>query len=516
MLPAKKLVAEIVEDVVDLGNGISLDLISLEEQFANLKIRPIIVNDVADEFSVGKTVDVINDLIRTHFDEDELNTVPSCDHGCTVGGFNLGETCHECGTEVVRSIERPLESQLWMRVPDQVTAFVHPRFWRHFEVTFSTSSFSLIEYLTNPTYKVPVINGKRGGNKHIERVLDILAEEKIERGINFFCRHFDRIMDVILEPKRFLMYRFNNPAQRVREAIRFRAYINEFRDCIFTRYLPFPSKLIMVSERGGTMSFIDKTMTDAFDAPKTIASIENSPFRLSDKVVQSRVVKTIKLMSSYYQNYYTVTCSKKSGMFRRQLGSTRSPFTGRAVIAPLPYGHAYDEVHSPWAWTVTLLRVHILNKLLRLEYMTPPRAFRLIDEATVKYNRLIHDIINELIDECPEGGIPIAMLRNPTLERLSDQYFRITKVLTDVNENAILISNLVIKGSNADYDGDQLQVKLLLGADEKRRFERLRSHLGLMDTDRAFRVKGIATLFPEVATMANNFLNHYRRSRRNG
>ena len=141
-------------------------------------------------------------------------------------------------------------------------------------------------------------------------------------------------------------------------------------------------------------------------------------------------------------------------MFRRQLGSTRSPFSGRAVIAPLPYAHEYDEVHTPWAWTVTLLRVHILNKLLRTESMTPPEAFKLIDAATVRYNEDIHDIILELISECPEGGIPIAMLRNPTLERLSDQYYRITNVLTDVNENAILLSNLVIKGMNGDFDGD--------------------------------------------------------------
>lgn len=448
------ITACIADDIEDYGNGISIDLISLEEVYKNQKTRPVVVNDVADEFSVGKTVDVINDLIRTHFDEDELNTIPSCDQGCTTGGFNTGLICPECNTEVVRSIERPLESQLWMRVPEQVTAFIHPRFWRHFEIIFSTTTFSLIEYLTNPTYRVVTARGYRGGNRQVERALDILKDEKVERGLNYFCRHFDRIMDIILQPKTFMMYCYNNPRLRLRAAIQFRAYIDEFRHCIFTRYLPFPSKLIMVSERGGTMNFIDKSMMDAFDAPKTIASIENSPVHLSDNVVQSRVVKTIKSMVGYFRNYYAVTCSRKNGMFRRQLGSTRSPFSGRAVIAPLPYAHEYDEVHTPWAWTVTLLRVHILNKLLRTESMTPPEAFKLIDAATVRYNEDIHDIILELISECPEGGIPIAMLRNPTLERLSDQYYRITNVLTDVNENAILLSNLVIKGMNGDYDGD--------------------------------------------------------------
>lgn len=103
------------------SNGISLDIYSLEKDFDELKIEPIIINDVADEFSVGRTIDVINDLIRVSYDSDELNTVPSCEKGCTTGAFNYDPinpvVCEVCNTEVKSVINQPLLPQVWMRVP---------------------------------------------------------------------------------------------------------------------------------------------------------------------------------------------------------------------------------------------------------------------------------------------------------------------------------------------------------------------------------------------------------------
>lgn len=43
------------------------------------------------------------------------------------------------------------------------------------------------------------------------------------------------------------------------------------------------------------------------------------------------------------------------------------------------------------------------------------------------------------------------MLRNPTLERLSSQDFRITKIIRNTDVYAIKISVLAIKGKNADH-----------------------------------------------------------------
>lgn len=498
------------------SNGISLDIYSLEKDYDELKIEPIIINDVADEFSVGRTIDVINDLIRVSYDSDELNTVPSCDKGCTTGAFNYDPVnpvvCDVCGTEVKSVINQPLVPQVWMRVPKKVDAFIHPRIYQLFSEYFRNNYFDLIEYLTNPTYVVPRHNNYRGGKPEIEKLLDFLSDNKVERGINYFHRNFDELMELLLiqNPKLFT-YKYGTADRATRTCAKFKYFLEMYRDCIFTRYLPFPSKLIMVSERGGTAEFIDPNMKDAFDAPKTIASLETRPTKPSYKVVQAETVKVIKLMGAYFNGYYSKTCSGKTGMFRGQHGGSRGFFTGRAVIAPLAMEHEYDEIHTPWSWSVTIFSVHLENKLLRLGY-NPRQIMRKIDKATVRYDKMIHELLNEIIAECPEGGYPVSMLRNPTLRRGSNQYFRITKILTNVHDNAIMMSVLAIKDPNADFDGDQLQVKLLVDNKEKRQFSRLASHLNIMDTDHPNRVGGHITFHPEVTTMANNYLSHYRKA----
>jgi len=494
-------------------NGISLDIYSLEKDFKNLKIAPIIINDVADEFSVGKTIDVINDLIRVSYDSDKLNTVPSCEKGCTTGAFNYDPVnpikCQVCNTEVKSIINQPLVPQVWMRVPKRVNAFIHPRIYQLFSTYFKHTHFDLIEYLTNPTYVVNKPNNYRGGRVEIERLITFLSENKISRGLNYFQNNFDRIIDLLFiqNPKLFT-YKYTTVAAAIYTCKRFAQFIELYRDCVFTRYLPFPSKLIMVSERGGTAEFIDPNMKDAFDAPKTIASLETRSTKPSFKVVQAETVKVIKSMGAYFSHYYSKTCSGKTGMFRGQLGSTRGFYTGRAVIAPLAMEHAYDEIHTPWAWSVTIFSVHIASKLLRMGH-NPKEIGRIIDRGTVKWCPVISGILKEIISECPEGGYPVSMLRNPTLRRGSNQYFRITKVHDDIHNNAIMLSVLAIKDPNADFDGDMLQVRLPIDNVEKRQFERWASHLNIMDVDRPNAVAGHITFHPEITTMVNNYLTHH-------
>lgn len=76
------------------------------------------------------------------------------------------------------------------------------------------------------------------------------------------------------------------------------------------------------------------------------------------------------------------------------------------------------------------------------------------------------------------------------------------------SENCTEVANRV----NATFDGDQLQVKLLVDNKEKRQFARLASHLNIMDTDHPNRVGGHITFHPEVTTMANNYLSYYRKA----
>lgn len=493
------------------GNGISLIAENFQTQFKNIKGRPIIINHIAREHPSMAASEMINSLIRTHYEDDNLDTMARCTCGHLTGGFNEGLICPmpDCGTVVARSIDRPLESNIWLEVPEGIPAFISPTFWSMFNENMSSTKLDLLEWLTDPYYRPPLPI-----SENVKNVINYLESNGVKRGLANFYEDFDRIMELTLVPNPILKHR-NGPSGKpwMKEALcrDMRTWVRKYRDCIFSPIMPFPSRIVFPSEQSGFTTYIDPNMPLAFDAVKTLCSIENSPTSLTPRKINTLVVKVIKQYTAYHQGFRKSTCGTKRGIFRRQLGSTRSPFTARAVIAPLAVAHEYDEIHTPWSMTVSLLRVDIASMLLKSPYdMNPRDIYKLIDDSTLTYNSLIHEVINKLIEQCPEGGIPVSMLRNPTLARLSNQIFRITKVITNVHVKAILISVLVIKGPNADFDGDMLQVKLLRDNKEKKLYSRFGSHLGIVDTSVPRRVKGIITHHPEVITMANNFLEHYR------
>lgn len=503
--------------------GISLKLLPFHEQLMSQIANnrpPIYVNDVAAELSAGNVTEHLNELLRTHYETDQLDTIPRCDCGHLHAKFEYDtineRICEICDTPVTRSIDRPLESQVWMRVPEEVITFIHPRYWALFDEFFGVSTrnklvWSLLEYLINPMYRP---TEKMGANKRneIQRIQRTLEEGGIRRGLEYFYRNFDNVMDFILDNATTFIRAsgVSNNAERLIAAADWRAFQKKYRHAIFTKELPFPSKTIMISETVGRVCLIDDNMANAMDAPKIIASIVNSPLKLSAQKVLGMTIRAQKTLVAYYSNYYQQTWAKKNGIMR-SMAATRSPWTMRLTIAPIIGPHRYDECHAPWAATVVGFSLHIANVLAKRGY-TPAEILSRIDEATVQYDEEVHEILNTFIESCPEGGIPLSCLRNPTLERLSNQPLYITKVKTDIYDNSLQLSQLAIKGPNADFDGDQYMIRIPLDDYEKSGYKRLSSHLGIMDADSANKISGFITLHPEGVTNLNQFRMHYRRS----
>lgn len=483
--------------------GISLSEINFEELYKQHRDHAIVINDILgdDDIDIGTATEELNNIICSRFESDELDTIPTCKCGESHGMCNLGEICPNCNTEVIRAIERPFNYDIWMRVPEGIDAFIQVNIWIKLCKFFDTTTFSMVEYMVNPSYRP-----NRAIKDNIRKAIDtqLTSIHGFERSLNYFIRNFDHLMHVMLTSD-FLRYKYNKRGERIQAIEDFKKYLHMYRDCIFTRYLPVVSRRLVVTELGGTMSFIDRVLTEILDAPKTLLSILVAPIRPTERTIQTKTIDIIKKLATFFSAYVAKNCSPKAAIFRRQAGSTQSMYSGRSTVTPIYESHEYDEVHAPWCWSVTLLRTHILSKLLKLGYSSR-EALRIHDMASANYHQVISDIIDELIAESPEKGIPIAILRNPTLERLSDQIFYITKVHKNPRDYGLRISVLVIKGPNCDFDGDQLQCLLLLDADMIRDFKYLSSSKGIMSTEKAGDVAGIITMHSEPVATINNAL----------
>ena len=104
--------------------GVHSKLISLEERFFQLSKPPIIANYV--DVSTEEGTKRLNQMLYTQFEGETTSVVPMCVCKSLKGGWNRGLTCGLCNTVCQNSTEREMESTIWLKVPENVRAFMNP------------------------------------------------------------------------------------------------------------------------------------------------------------------------------------------------------------------------------------------------------------------------------------------------------------------------------------------------------------------------------------------------------
>jgi hypothetical protein len=261
------------------------------------------------------------------------------------------------------------------------------------------------------------------------------------RGYNNFVTNFDYYIKMLYDLK---SYKIRND-----ELDDLQILIKTQRDCIFSNYLPLPNKSLLVIEDTKTAVYVDPIIIGALNAIRTISGIDKSVEEYTLRQKENRTIKTISKLAEFYYEMYKEILSSKNGLFRRHVFGTRNHFSCRAVISSNTKAHEYDELHIAWGHACTMLKIHIVNKLFKLEF-TPNECTAFIQKHTNLYHPLLDKIFNELIDESPEKGLVCTFTRNPSMARASVQRMRITKVKTDVTDPTITLSIISVVGYNAN------------------------------------------------------------------
>lgn len=427
--------------------GVFQRLVNLDKVFAGITGKsPIIINDLPAFSEEDK--EKLNRLIYTTFSRDLLSNVPSCECGEITGEYNIdskgvGVYCSKCETRVKPLFDHDLQPLTWIRSPTGVERLMNPIVWTMLTQYFTHSGFSVIQWIADTGYHPSTIPPAT-----LHAVQDIvIGGQPIQRGYNYFVQNFDAIIDALYEIKPFRVKRGSTSVLR--------KIIAEHRDCIFSAYLPIPHRSLLVVEKNDLGTYVDPITTAAVDAIRTLAGIDTEYRIYSPRVKENRTVKTIAQLADFYETIYNKHLSKKEGIFRKHVFATRSHFSFRAVISSITDAHNYDEIYIPWGVATSVLRIHLMNKLLKLGY-TPNEAILFINEHAQRYNPLLDKLFKELISEAPNGrGISCNLNRPPSLARGSIQHVYITKVKADPSIPTVSLSILIVRSLNADFDGKQ-------------------------------------------------------------
>ncbi len=482
---------EYTEYFVDNKNkgGIYLELVDFNDAFAKLSIEPVIINNF--DVSTIEDKERLNDLLYTRYEGDTLDVLPSCDGGHLRGEFNIGLICPECGTEVIAVTERPLESTLWITTPRGVKALIHPLVWAILSKPLTKSGCNILEWLVNSSYKPTSFPPE------LEKVKNL----GFTRSLNYFYDNFDRIMEALFK------YRIIKTTGVERENLRL--FIQNERHKIFCNYIPIPSKLGFVTETTAGATYVDTTMAPAVEAIRTISSIETSITPTTPAIRERRVVKAIGQLAKYYYTFTGKPLGSKPGLLRQHVFGGRPHFSGRAVISSIYDNHKYDECVLPWGLAVMMLKLHIASKLLKRGF-TPNQINKYIFEHVKQYSELLDEIFTELMNEGSEDGrsqIRIILHRNPSLDRLSAQALHVAEIRKDPKINTIGISTKILVAPNADFDGDELNVGLILDEAMWSKVKRLQPHTGVLDLNKPRSVSNNLKLPTPILSMIGNWLH---------
>lgn len=422
--------------------GIIFKIVDYDSKFRSLEKPPIILNDLPDVTKEDK--ETINKILQQKFTDDIMSVVPRCSCGKIEGEFNIGIICEYCNTEVIRESE-VLECKVWVRAPYGIDGFFHPLIWSMLKKRFTKDGFSFINYIADVSY------GKTAINEKTLPYVELLKSLGIGRGYQYFINNYIEIVEKLDSLSLFPKPKDGDPGVL--------GLIMANKDRIISQFLPIINKTLMVIEDKGKTTYIDPILYKGLDAAQILINVDSAIKNFSISKKENRTVKTVDGLANFYQLIYTEQLQGKPSLIRKNNLGTRADFSARCVITSITDPEPENTIHIPWSVAITSLRLHIVNKLIKRKFGLYA-IFDFLYMNAHKYNQILDEIFNELIDE--SGGIHVIAQRNPTLGRGSIQLFRVSKIKTDPTDHTASININNVVGFNADFDGDQMNFTFML------------------------------------------------------
>ena len=405
-------------------------LVDYTEMYERLQEPPIIINDLPNITEEDRAY--IDELIMTRYSTDMLSVLPSCRCGETKGEYIIGVICDRCNTPVKSKVDQDIEPLVWFRKPRGVAQLISPAILNMLKTKFKASGYDLIDWIIDTTYV---------STRKTPDILISLADAGIQRGYNWFVDNFDFVINILFTHKVF-----RPKGGRTDDLWEL---IKRDRHLIFSDHLPLPNKALFIVENTPTGKYIDDTIAGAKDAINTIVSIDRR-FALSPaRIRENRTAKALSRLAKFYTIFSAKNISPKTGLIRRHVIATRSHFCFRGVITSITEPHKYDEIEIPWGVAITVFRVHLLSKLMKIGF-SHNNAVGLMVEHVNRYHPLLDQLLHVLLDEAPDKRIACTLQRNPSLSSSSMQLVYIKSINTNPSDKVIKIPITNVRGFNAD------------------------------------------------------------------
>ena len=451
------------------------------------RLRPIYLNDY--DFNLEEDRETIERLTRMEFTGNSFDTVASCTCGHLRGNYRVAmkTVCKKCGDPVEFFLDRGEDTNLWLKPPEGVLKFVNIGFFSTYFNSISVGSpkVNIPRYFLDSKYRASE-NKKTTTTKVIIR--NMLEELQIDEvNLNTFYERCDDIMrwTLVGAGKRHFK------ASQGTEGVNMLEMYFDNKDLAFSDYIKVPNRYATIFERTGkevySYSHQPETAQLYFAIAHTAKS--NSVIKLSKDELRKNVDIVGKTLVALADQYRKVNNPKalfgKPAINRKHVCSGALPFTGRSVITSQTGIIDTDQLLVPWKMCLAIMEQHILSFLYRRGH-TPFKARQRINLAAYRIDPLIDEFFTDI--EVNRKAI-IQSGRNPSIEFLSLRAFFL-KVNRDLEDESIKIPILATASQNADFDGDNEYIVLLVDNESKAKAYGGFGHHQSLDRNIPFKVGG--------------------------
>ena len=368
-----------------------------------------------------------------------------CECGKTESRINNGIICPNCH-KPVKKVDDRYDYYGWFVLINHIV--IHPMIYRKLDFFFGpgerggkgskkdkkkqTKLYNMLQYKR----KID-----KDGHAH---PLDKVPKNQPFYGIGIaeFEKRFDEIMDYYLKqyPKKKPYY----------------DDIMADREKVFTHSLPAFTTCLRpfnINEETKTMSY--ESINAKYSLISTLVYYINhseNDMDAYEKQMQSYLFDLQNTFNDIVTEIINILKDKKGKL--RSLISGRFNFTARAVIVQNP-NLRIDQVTMPYAAMVIMFEQKIKNILCRSHGYSPNDADQQWQKALINPDKEVCMILDSLI----ENGVPILLNRNPTIAYGSILCLYVVKYTMDLT---IGVPLQVLKFMNADFDGDSLNVFLII------------------------------------------------------
>lgn len=368
-------------------------------------------------------------------DVDSFNGRYRCRCGMKRGSINHGELCNICNTRV-RFVDDDVSIKGYLILKDPYW-IIHPNMYRSLEGFIGAVRLNrIIE---------PEVNVDSNG----AIIQNMPSKKKDEpfRGIGLieFHNRFDEIMN-------FYLGRFPNKKNFYDDIMR-------HKDLVFTHTISVYSSLLRPSRLdNGSLRY--EACNEQFNMlAKLVYEVNNDKLHMNRKIKEKyQLLYDIQYqLNSVYLELKEILARKK-GDFRASIGG-RYSFSERSVIRQ-DVNLMPDQIKLPFHGLCELLQQVIINILVKTYNFSYAEAYKKWYKAQVTgKDQVVYDIIDGLIKDDPNGGLPFIINRNPTISYGGILAVRCVGINMDFTMS---ISLLILKLLAADFDGDTLNILFLL------------------------------------------------------